>query len=147
MEYWNGGMMGRKNINRGFKKLTVWKDAVSLYGLAFKIFTKFPFELKKIAGNSIDAAHSISRNIAEGYCRRSLKEYLNHLNIAVGSCGEFHSCYESFKQTGQITSDEYEQLDQLHYKLENTLLKLIESLQKKQKDHNWQDNFQTKYME
>ena len=28
----------------------------------------------------------------------SLKEYLNHLNIALGSCGEFHSCYESFKQ-------------------------------------------------
>jgi hypothetical protein len=57
--------MGRKNINRGFKKLTVWKDAVSLYVLAFKIFSKFPFELKKTAANSIDAAHSISRNIAK----------------------------------------------------------------------------------
>ena len=42
-------------------------------------------------------------NISEGYCRRSLKEYLNHLNIALGSCGEFHSCYESFKQAGQKT--------------------------------------------
>jgi len=128
--------MGRKNINRGFKKLTVWKDAVSLYVLAFKMFSKFPFELKKTAANSIDAAHSISRNIAEGYCRRSLKEYLNHLNIALGSCGEFHSCYVSFKQANQITDDEYEQLDQLHFKVENTLLKLIESLQKKQKDQN-----------
>ena len=66
--------------------------------MACKIFVKFPFELKKVASNSIDAAHSISRNISEGYCRRSLKEYLNHLNFALGSCGEFHSCYESFKQ-------------------------------------------------
>jgi hypothetical protein len=74
----------------------------------------------------------------------SLKEYLNHLNIALGSCGEFHSCYESFKQAHQITDDEYEQLDQLHYKVENALLKLIESLQKKQKDQNWEDNFHTK---
>ncbi len=73
--------MDRKNINRGFKKLRVWQDAVSLYVLACKIFNNFLFELKKIAGNSIDAAHSISRNISEGYCRRSLKEYLNHLNI------------------------------------------------------------------
>ena len=137
--------MDRKNINRGFKKLRVWQNSISLYVLAYKIFSKFPFELKKIASNSIDAAHSISRNISEGYCRRSLKEYLNHLNIALGSCGEFHSCCVSFKQANQITDDEYEQLDQLHYKVENALLKLIESLQKKQKDQTWEDNFQTKY--
>ncbi len=126
--------MDRKNINRGFKRLRVWQDAVSLYILACKILSSFPFELKKVAANTIDAAHSISRNISEGYCRRSLKEYLNHLNIALGSCGEFHSCYESFKQAGQITDEEYERLDQLHYKVENSLLRLIESLQKKQKD-------------
>ena len=115
--------MDRKNINRGFKKLRVWQDAIFSYVLAYKMFSKFPFELKKVAANSIDAAHSISRNISEGYCRRSLKEYLNHLNIALGSCGEFHSCYESFKQAHQITNAEYEQLDQLHYKVENALLK------------------------
>ncbi|MGD9230662.1 MAG: four helix bundle protein [Desulfobacterales bacterium] len=136
--------MDRKNINRGFKKLRVWQDAISLYVLAYKIFSRFPFELKKVAANSIDAAHSISRNISEGYCRRSLKEYLNHLNIALGSCGEFHSCYESFKQANQITENEYKQLDRLHYKVENALLKLIESLQKKQKDQNWEDSFQAK---
>jgi four helix bundle protein len=136
--------MERKNINRGFKKLRVWQDAVSLYILANKIFTNFPFELKKVAANSIDAVHSISRNISEGYCRRSLKEYLNHLNFALGSCGEFHSCYVSFNQGGQISDDEYEKLDKLHYKVENELLKLIESLQRKQKDEVWEDNFQTK---
>jgi len=136
--------MDRKNINRGFKKLRVWQDAVSLYILACKIFADFPFEFKKVAANSIDAAHSISRNISEGYCRRSLKEYLNYLNFALGSCGEFYSCYESFKQADQITDDEYEQLDKLHYKVENGLLKLVESLQKKQKGHGWEDSFQSK---
>lgn len=124
--------MVRKNINRGFKSLRVWKDAVFLYVLAYKILSKFPFELKKIASNSLDAVHSISRNIAEGYCRRSLKEYLNYLNFASGSSGEFHSCVESFREAGQISLEEYEQLDSLHYKVENELLKLIESLQKKQ---------------
>ena len=146
MEYWNAGTlekwfsldklndlrgkqsMDRRNINRGFKRLRTWQDSISLYIMACKIFSTFPFELKKVAANGIDAAHSVSRNISEGYCRRSLKEYLNHLNIALGSCGEFHSCYESFKQAGQITEEEYEKLDQLHYKLENGLLKLMESL-------------------
>ena len=94
MEYWNNGIMGtahsitlknttihginnamdRKNINRGFKKLRVWQDAVAQYVMACKIFGNFPFELKKVAATSIEAAHSISRNISEGYCRRSLKE-------------------------------------------------------------------------
>jgi four helix bundle protein len=132
----------RKNVNRGFKRLNVWKDSVLLYILACKVFAKFPFELKKISANSIDAAHSISRNISEGYCRRGLKEYLNHLNIALGSCGEFHSCYESCNQAGQITDEEYEELDELHYKVENQLLKLIESLQRKQKGGQWQETFQ-----
>jgi four helix bundle protein len=135
--------MDRKNINRGFKKLRVWQDAVSLYILACEVFAKFPFELRRVASNGIDAAHSTSRNISEGYCRRSLKEYLNHFNIALGSCGEFHSCYESFKQAGQITGDEYERLDQLHYKVENALLKLIKSLQKKQKEEDWEVTIQS----
>ena len=135
--------MDRKNINRGFKKLKVWQDATTLYVLACKIFANFPFELKKVASNSIDAAHSISRNISEGYCRRSLKEYLNYLNIALGSCGEFHSCYESCRQADQIADDEYERLDQLHYKVENALLMLIKSFQKKQKTNQWEDNFQS----
>ena len=56
--------MARKNINRGFKKLRVWQDAVSLYILACKVFTEYPFELKKVAAQSIDAAHSISRHQA-----------------------------------------------------------------------------------
>ena len=133
--------MQRKNINRGFKKLRVWQDAIELYVLSFRILSKFPFELKKIASNSIDAAHSISRNIAEGYCRRGLKEYLNHLNIALGSCGEFHSCYESFRQAEQISEGEYESLDKLHYKVENALIKLIGTLQKKQKNEDWQNSF------
>ena len=117
----------------------VWQDAVSLYVLACKILVGWPFELKKVVSNAIDAAHSISRNIAEGYCRRTLKEYLQYLNIARASCGEFHSCYESFKQAGQITDEQYEQLDQLHFKVENQLLKLIESLQAKQQSQDWQD--------
>ena len=134
-------MVERKNVNRGFKKLRVWRDAVELYHLSCKVFMKFPFELKKVASNSIDAAHSISRNISEGYCRRGLKEYLNFLNIALGSCGEFHSCTVSCNQAHQLTVDEFEQLDQLHYKVENQLINLIRSLQKKQVSGDWEDSF------
>jgi four helix bundle protein len=133
--------MDRRNVNRGYKRLRVWQDAVSLYVMVCGVLSRFPYELKKVAANAIDAAHSISRNISEGYCRRSIKEYLNHLNIALGSCGELHSCCESFRQANQISKEEYERLDELHYKVENSLLRLIESLQRKQQDGEWDQSF------
>ena len=70
-----------------------------------------------------------------------IKEYLNHLNIALGSCGELYSCCESFKQAGQITTETFDELDKLHYKVENALINLIRTLQNKQKDGNWEDTF------
>ena len=120
--------------------MRAWKDAIELYCLSYKILSKFPFEMKRITSNAIDASHSISRSIAEGYCRKGIREYLNFLNIAPGSCGEFHSCYSSFLKANQITSEEYEKLDSLHYKVENQLLKLIGSLQKRQKNGKWNNS-------
>ncbi len=141
MEYWNNGKMERKNINRGFKQLRVWNDSVELYILTCKLMLNIPYELNKTVSNCIDSSHSISRNIAEGYSRRSIKEYLNFLNIALGSSGEYHSCIISFYQADQITKEEFEQLDKLHYKTENELIQLIKSLQKKMKEGNWDDTF------
>jgi four helix bundle protein len=120
----------------------VWQDAISLYVVSSKILVEFPFHLTRVAANAIDAAHSISRNIAEGYCRRSLKEYLNYLNIALGSCGELCSSFESFKQAGQITAEQFQALDEIHYKVENGLISLITMPQKKQKDGDWEESFE-----
>ena len=131
----------RKNINRGFRKLEVWNDAIDLYVLALNKFSKLPYNSLKVASNEIDSAHSISRNISEGYCRRSIKEYLNFLNYSLGSCGELHSAYAACHKAGQFTDEDYEELDLLHYKVENKLLKLIESLQVKLKNGDWDDSF------
>ncbi len=128
--------MGKKNINRGFKQLCVWNNAIDLYVFSSKMLMKSPFELKKTVANCIDASHSISRNIAEGYSRRSTKEYLNFLNYALVSGGEFHSSIYSFLKAGQITKEESEQMDKLHFKTENELIQLIKSLHKKLKEGN-----------
>jgi len=86
----------------------------------------------------LDASHSISRNISEGYCRRNLKEYLNFLNIALGSSGELFSGMVSFKEINNISEEKFEEFDKLHFQVENELIKL---LQQKQKEGNWQDRF------
>jgi four helix bundle protein len=133
--------MERKNINRGYKQLRVWNDSIDLYVISCHVLLNFPFELKKTAGNCIDSVHSISRNIAEGYCRRGIKEYLNFLNIALASSGEFHSSLVSFLKANQISKENFEKLDELHYKTENALISLIKSLQIKLKDGSWDTNF------
>lgn len=133
--------MERRNINRGFKKLRVWKNAVNLYVLTCRLLGNFLFELKKTSGNCLDCSHSISRNIAEGYCRKSIREYLYFLNIALASSGEYHSCIYSFYKAGQLTKENYEQLDKLHYKMENELIQFIKSIQNKMKDGSWEDTF------
>lgn len=134
-------MNDRKNINRGFKQLRVWSDAVELYILTCSNLKDFPFELKRVSSNCIDACHSISRNIAEGHSRKSLKEYLDFCNIALASSGEYHSCICSFLLAGQISETAYEELDILHYKTENELIQLIKSLQVKLKEGTWENEF------
>ena len=131
--------MERRNINRGYKRLRVWNNADDLYILTCQVLFGLPFELKKTAANCIDCAQSISRNIAEGYSRRSIKEYLRYLYISLGSSGEYHSCIISFYKANQISKEQYEKLDEIHYQTENELIQLIKSMQKKIKDTSWNE--------
>ena len=92
--------------------------------------------------NTLNACHSIQRNISEGYCRRSPKEYLNFLNIALGSCGELNSSMITYKKAELISDSDFNIFDELHYRTENGLLKLAESIQKKILDKdNWDVNY------
>ena len=77
-----------RNKNRGYQQLRVWQDAIDHYVLTCPVFRKFPYDLKRVASQAIASADSVHHNIAEGYCRRSIREYLNFLNIALGSLGE-----------------------------------------------------------
>ncbi|OQX78751.1 MAG: hypothetical protein B6D64_05925 [Bacteroidetes bacterium 4484_276] len=134
-------MVERKNKNRGFKQLRVWQEAIDLYVFVNEIFKDFPYTINKSKMNTLDACHSIKRNIAEGYCRRSAKEYLNFLNIGLGSCGELNSSIISFNKAGYLKDEIFEEFDRKHYKLENGLIKLAESLQNKIKQKDWNDSY------
>jgi four helix bundle protein len=94
-----------------------------------------------VASQQIASVDSVHRNIAEGYCRRSLKEYLQFLNIALSSAGESVSGLHVYVEAGQITAVQFDELDALAYKLENGLKRLVESLQEKQISGEWQDTF------
>ncbi len=134
----------KKNKNRGYQKLRVWNDAIEYYVQTCKVFSLFPYELKRVASQAIASSDSVHRNIAEGYCRRSIHEYIKFLYIALSSLGESVSGLHACRNSEQITEDDYQKLDALAFKLENGLLRLLESLEEKRERGEWTDHLVVK---
>ena len=130
----------RKNKNRGYQQLRVWDDAIDYYAETCRVFRGFPYELNRVARQAIASSDSVHRNIAEGYCRRSIHEYLNFLNIALGSLGESVSGLHAYRKAEQLGEEEFEKLNSMAYKLENGLLRLVESLERKREQGDWIDH-------
>ena len=75
-----------------------------------------------------------------GISEINCKEYLNFLNISLGSLGESESGLYSYRKAKQISEEQFEKLDSQAYKLENGLLKLVESLERKRDRGDWIDS-------
>jgi four helix bundle protein len=134
----------RRNKNRGYQKLRVWNDALEYYKKTWELFRKLPYELRRVASQQIASSDSVHRNIAEGYCRRSIHEYLKFLYVALASLGESVSGLYACKEAEQISIDDFERLDELAFKLENGLLKLVQSLEEKREVGEWTDHLMIK---
>ncbi len=127
----------RHNLNRGYMKLEVWNDAIQLFKYVNRKINEIPKLDFKLKAQILDAAQSISSNIAEGYCRRSLKEYLYFLNVALGSSGELLTRTIGLREADLISTEYFEEIDKLHYAVENKLLSLVRALQSKRSDRSW----------
>jgi len=122
-----------KNLNRGFRKLNVWREAVDLYAFEKKVLGEVKGIVFKIRDQVLDSAFSISSNLAEGYCRKSIKEYIQFVNVALGSCGENYSQMYALLKSQEISKDIFDDFDTRHYAVENKLVNLAKALSKKVK--------------
>jgi four helix bundle protein len=74
---------------RSYRDLEVWQLAMEMVHLVYDLSVDFPpDERYGLTAQMRRAAVSVPSNIAEGHARRSLRAYLNHLGIALGSLGE-----------------------------------------------------------
>jgi len=121
-------------------KLRVWEDARQLYTLTWKICKDLDFKLDRIVKNQLASVDSIHRNIAEGYCRKSIADYLRFVNYSLASLGESTSSIAVYQSAGHINEIHIEEWNDLAYKLENGLIKLTKSLQKKQQEGSWEES-------
>jgi len=113
-----------KNINRGFRDLEVWKEAIELFAFVrakLKSLDMISFKVKAQVEDSMFSVHS---NIAEGYSRRSLKENIQYLAIALASLAENYSQIFALTNSEDIDISWFKEYDKKHYSLDNKLIKL-----------------------
>lgn len=129
----------RHNINRGYMKLEVWRRAQELVGLTAEILKRHPEVGFKIRDQLLDAVMSIPSNISEGYCRRSIRGYVQYCYVALGSVGEALSRMVSLHRAFLVSNDEIAQFESEHWDVENPLIALVRSLERKRDNGSWND--------
>ena len=77
---------------RDFKKLLVWQLGMDIVDKVYEIMPFLPQEEKYgIKSQMTRSAISIPSNIAEGSAKKSMKEYIRYLEIALGSAFELET--------------------------------------------------------
>lgn len=112
-------------INR-FEEILSWQKAKVLSISIYKTFEDsrdfgFKSQIER-------ASVSIMNNIAEGYERRSNKEFRQFLYIAKGSCGEVRSMLYLAKELNTIDEEQFNEFYNLSVEISKLLSGLIKTL-------------------
>ncbi len=88
------------------KDLDVWRESIELVKEVYKVTAEFPKEeLYNLTSQIRRCAVSIPSNIAEGAARKSKKEFINFLYVALGSCAELETQLIISKELGFIVDE------------------------------------------
>ena len=134
-----------KNINRGYRKLDVWKESIELYSFVKKKLKIINYVSFKTKAQIEDSALSISSNISEGYCRRYLKENIQFNTVALASLGENYSQIFALFNSEEIDEEWFVEYDKKHYSIENKLIKLNKvSIENLMNNYDWKNDYKVK---
>jgi len=117
---------------KSYQELTVWKKSIALVVEVYQTTKTFPKEeVYVLAAQMRRAAISIPSNIAEGYSRRSRKEYIQFTQIAFSSAAELETQLLIAMKLGYSTSKGSERVGSLLQEVLKMLNGLLTSLKSK----------------
>lgn len=122
---------------QGFRGLIAWQKADQLASRVYRLLNKAPGDQRWLASQAMRAAISVPANIAEGYARGSLGDYLRFLDIARGSLAEVDYYIHFLRQEGIIPEADVAELERLQEEASKVLHGLWKSLKNKSKDREW----------
>lgn len=123
----------RREVLRSYKELTVWQQAYALCLDVYRLTKGLPVEEKYgLVSQMRRAAVSVPSNIAEGYGRKSSREYVQSLHVAYGSLCELETQLMLASDLGMMKPKERKSALQTLGDVERLLKALIVSLKRKQ---------------
>src|SRR3989344_3269755 len=109
-----------------YKDLIVWQKAISLVEKIYQLTYYFPKEeVYGITTQLRRAAVSIPSNIAEGYARRSHKEYLQFYSISYGSSLEVETQLIIAKKLKFASPDQFAEIENLLEEVRKMLYAMV----------------------
>lgn len=118
---------------KSYKELIVWRKSIQLVKEIYIFTKKFPSsELYGLTSQIRRAAISIPSNIAEGYGRKSFKEYLQFVSIAYGSALELETqifiakelnfaIHKDYTNVESLLDEVARMLNSMIYKMKNSI--------------------------
>jgi four helix bundle protein len=125
------------NEERGYKKLRAWQKADELACAIFLEMGKPPAKPSRLVSQVSRAAVSVPANLAEGYGRGSLGDYLRFLDIALGSLAELEYYLHFMARTSLLAPATHEQMRSLESQAAGLLVGLSRSLKAKAREGSW----------
>lgn len=118
-----------------YKKLDVWNRSIRLVKSVYKISESFPSkEQFRLVDQMCRATSSISANIAEGSARKSTKDFMRFVAIALGSVAELRTHIIISFELGYINDKVLKELESECDAVGKQLQALYNSLGKKTAD-------------
>jgi len=123
---------------KGYRELQVWNKGYQLTRMIFRITSTFPIEEKYgLVSQMRRSSVSIIANIAEGYGRNHISEYIQFISIAIGSSNELEVYLLISKDMGYISEKDFSESMPVHAEVSKMLHSLRLSLQEKRQSKPW----------
>ena len=107
------------------KELIVWQKGIQLVKEVYQLTQSFPKEeVFGLTSQIRRCAVSIPSNIAEGCARRSDKELIQFLHIALGSAAELETQLIISKELSYLTDESFNTISSLN----NEIIRLLSAL-------------------
>jgi len=114
---------------KSYKELIVWQKSIKLVKEIFILTNKFPkSELYGLVSQMRRAAVAIPSNIAEGYGRKSSKEYAQFYSISYGSALELETQIIISKELSFTPLENFGKVDMLLEEVSRMLNSMISQM-------------------
>ncbi len=121
---------------KSFEELTIWQEARELTNRIYILSKRFPKEeLYGLTSQIRRASVSIMSNIAEGFNRRSTKEFINFLIISRASISEVQNDLYISLDLNYINKEDFETIYNHAQKISMSINKLITYLRSQVKTY------------